>query len=167
MQNGFPKDSKEQHEFARVALDAGAIKCPGLMLYQDVLDVAGLLSDAQCGRFFKAISEYRRNCTSPDFKDDPSLLILFRLAKTRADVDEENYAIKVMQRAYAASGERVKNANGKETRKRDPFPAWFTARYLGDIDSCDYDQDPDGYDYQDPDFDYEDNLSWAENEFQD
>ena len=73
---------------------------PGIMLYFDILEPVGMLSDEDRGRLLLAMLRYGRDGTVPEFEGP--LGIVWSFVQPKIDRDGENYDASKLQRQYAA-----------------------------------------------------------------
>ena len=73
---------------------------PGIMLYFDMLEPLGMLSNEERGRLLMAMLAYGQNGSKPDFEG--TLRILWPFVQHKLDRDAENYDASKIQRQYAA-----------------------------------------------------------------
>ena len=73
---------------------------PGIMLYFDMLEPLGMLSDGDRGRLLMAMLAYGQDGSKPDFEG--TLRIVWSFVQHKLDRDAENYDASKIQRQYAA-----------------------------------------------------------------
>ncbi len=95
---------------------------PGIMLYFDILEPIGELSDADKGRLLVAILEYGKSGKIPEFKG--MLAMAWGFIKPKLDRDDECYEASKMQRRYAAFCKKRNSAN----LPKIPYEEWLTMK---------------------------------------